>query len=184
MACRTGLACGLTLTRSGASRNANHSAVISDTIEALDAWWPPTFTPERFSRTRLAWWTMLVASHSTRRWTRSSVCRSISGWATTATRWRLRLGAVAAIMVRRGDRGRHARAPAHGRLGVRVRRPLSRLGRALLRAPAGAGKRRGPLRALRAARPGRRAARLGRAGQGDLQCRARLDLRALRALRG
>src|SRR4051794_12683318 len=78
MACSTGLACGLTLTRSGASRWANHSAVISDTIEALEAWWPPTFTPLRFSRTRLAWWTMLVASHSTRRWTRSSVCRSTS----------------------------------------------------------------------------------------------------------
>src|SRR3954463_12409533 len=112
MACRTGLACGLTLTRAGASRNANHSAVISDTIEALDAWWPPTFTPERFSRTRLAWWTMLVASHSTRRWTRSSVCRSISGWATTATRWRLplgdRLGAVPALR----DRRRHSNADA------------------------------------------------------------------------
>src|SRR3954463_9842096 len=78
MACRTGLACGLTLTRAGASRNANHSAVISDTIEALDAWWPPTFTPERFTRTRLAWWTMLVASHSTRDWTRASVWRSTS----------------------------------------------------------------------------------------------------------
>src|SRR3954451_8085588 len=185
MACRTGLACGLTLTRSGASRNANHSAVISDTIEALDAWWPPTFTPERFSRTRLAWWTMLVASHSTRRWTRSSVCRSISGWATTATRWRLRLGAVAAIMVRRGDRGRHARAPAHGRLGVRVRRPLSRLGGALLRAPAGAALDRGPGGALRAARPGGRAARLGRRRAGDRQRGAVGDLRGVRgAVRG
>src|SRR3954452_2770279 len=97
MACRTGLACGLTLTRSGASRNANHSAVISDTIEALDAWWPPTFTPERFSRTRFAWWTMLVASHSTRRWTRSSVCRSIS--VSTATCWRLNVEHVVHALV-------------------------------------------------------------------------------------
>ena len=48
IACSTGDACGLTDTRSGASRNANHSAVISDTIDALEAWWPPTFTPERF----------------------------------------------------------------------------------------------------------------------------------------
>src|SRR5262245_2226129 len=76
MACRTGLACGLTDTRSGASRTPNHSAVMSETMLAEEAWWPPTFTPLRFSRTRLAWWTMLVASHSTRRWTRSSVSRS------------------------------------------------------------------------------------------------------------
>src|SRR4051794_37162516 len=87
MACSTGLACGLTLTRSGASSTANHSAVISDTIDALLAWWPPTFTPERFSRTRLAWWTVLVASHRTRLWTRSSVSMSIS--VATATERRL-----------------------------------------------------------------------------------------------
>ena len=37
----------MTLTRSGASRTANHSAVISDTIDALDAWCPPTLTPDR-----------------------------------------------------------------------------------------------------------------------------------------
>ena len=43
------------------------------TIEADDAWWPPTFTPDGVSRTLLAWWTMLVASHSTRRWTASRV---------------------------------------------------------------------------------------------------------------
>ena len=46
------------------------------TIDALDAWWPPTFTPERFSRTRLAWWTIAVASQSTRRSIASSVSRS------------------------------------------------------------------------------------------------------------
>ena len=45
---------------------------------ALLAWCPPTFTPLRFSRTRLAWWTMLVASHSTRCSTRLRVCRSSS----------------------------------------------------------------------------------------------------------
>src|ERR1035437_5120368 len=45
------------------------------TIEADEAWWPPTLTPEELSRTRLAWWTMLLASHSTRRCTdsRSSI---------------------------------------------------------------------------------------------------------------
>src|SRR6185312_8641679 len=42
------------------------------TIEAEEAWWPPTFTPDSVARTRLAWWIMLVASHSTRRWTASS----------------------------------------------------------------------------------------------------------------
>ena len=52
---------------------------------ALEAWWPPTFTPERFSRTRLAWWTMLVASQSTRCSTRLSVSRSSS--VATAIGW-------------------------------------------------------------------------------------------------
>ena len=47
------------------------------TIDADEAWWPPTFTPDGVSRTLLAWWTMLVASQSTRRWTASSV--SIDG---------------------------------------------------------------------------------------------------------
>ena len=37
-----------------------------DTIEADEAWWPPTFTPEGVFRTRLAWWMIEVASHSTR----------------------------------------------------------------------------------------------------------------------
>ncbi len=54
MACRTGDACGLTDTRSGASRCANHSAVIRLTIDALEAWWPPTLTPDAFGRTRFA----------------------------------------------------------------------------------------------------------------------------------
>jgi hypothetical protein len=56
----------LTLTRSGASRTANHNAVISDTIDALDAWCPPTLTPDGVSRIRFAWCTIAVASHSTR----------------------------------------------------------------------------------------------------------------------
>ncbi len=37
------------------------------TIDAEDAWCPPTFTPESLALTLLAWWTMLTASHSTRR---------------------------------------------------------------------------------------------------------------------
>ena len=54
MACSTGLACGLTLTRSGASSTPKYSAVIRLTMLALEAWCPPTFTPLRFSRTWLA----------------------------------------------------------------------------------------------------------------------------------
>src|SRR5918998_2065699 len=67
MACSTGDACGFTDTRSSARSSLNQSAVIRLTIDALDAWWPPTFTPERFSRTRLAWCTIAADSHSTRR---------------------------------------------------------------------------------------------------------------------
>src|SRR6478735_6919787 len=67
MACRTGAAWGLTETRSGARRCANHRAVMTLTIDADDAWWPPTFTPDGVVRTRLAWCTIDVASHSTRR---------------------------------------------------------------------------------------------------------------------
>jgi hypothetical protein len=44
----------------------NQSAVIRLTIDALDAWWPPTLRPDGFGRTRLAWWTIATASHSTR----------------------------------------------------------------------------------------------------------------------
>ena len=54
MAWSTGAACGLTDTRSGDRRYSNHSAVMIDTIDADDAWWPPTFTPDDVRRTRLA----------------------------------------------------------------------------------------------------------------------------------
>ena len=63
----------MTETRSGARRCANQSAVMIETIEALEAWWPPTFTPEVFARTLLAWWTIDVAIQSTRR---STACSS------------------------------------------------------------------------------------------------------------
>src|SRR3954454_13679141 len=97
MAWSTGDAWGLTDTRSGASRNANHSAVMSDTIDALEAWWPPTLTPERLGRTRLAWCTIAVASHSTRRWTRSSSSRSSAcGCSAIATSGPLTDGALPA----------------------------------------------------------------------------------------
>src|ERR687891_624440 len=76
MACSTGEACGFTDTRSSARSSANQSAVIRLTIEALEAWWPPTFTPERVWRTRFAWWTIAVASQSTRRWTTRRTSRS------------------------------------------------------------------------------------------------------------
>ncbi len=68
MACRTGDACGFTDTRSPALRCWKYSAVMMLTIEAEEAWCPPTFRPERVVRARLAWWTMLTASHRTRRW--------------------------------------------------------------------------------------------------------------------
>ena len=76
IACSAGEACGFTDTRSSARSSENQSAVIRLTIDALDAWWPPTFTPERFSRTRLAWCTIAAASHSTRRSIALSVSRS------------------------------------------------------------------------------------------------------------
>jgi hypothetical protein len=37
-----------------------------DTIEAQDAWWPPTFSPLGLGRIRLAWWIIAVESHNTR----------------------------------------------------------------------------------------------------------------------
>ena len=49
-----------------------YSAVMIETIDADEAWWPPTFTPEGVSRTLLAWWMIDVASHSTRCSTASS----------------------------------------------------------------------------------------------------------------
>ena len=54
MACSTGEAWGLTDTRSGARRCSNQSAVMIETIDADEAWWPPTLTPELVWRTRLA----------------------------------------------------------------------------------------------------------------------------------
>ena len=37
-----------------------------ETMDALEAWWPPTLSPLGLGRTRLAWSTVAVASHSTR----------------------------------------------------------------------------------------------------------------------
>ena len=62
----------MTETRSSARSCRNHSEVMIDTIEAQDAWWPPTFSPSGLGRTRLAWSTIAVDSHSTR----SSTARS------------------------------------------------------------------------------------------------------------
>jgi hypothetical protein len=42
-------------------------------IEALDAWCPPTLSPDGFGRTRFAWCTIAVASQSTRRSTATRV---------------------------------------------------------------------------------------------------------------
>ena len=37
-----------------------------ETIEAEDAWWPPTFTPSAFGRRWLAWWIIQLESHNSR----------------------------------------------------------------------------------------------------------------------
>ena len=73
MACSTGEACGFTDTRSSGRRWLNHSSVMIDTSDADEAWWPPTFSPSGLGRTRLAWCTIDVASHSTRCSTSRSV---------------------------------------------------------------------------------------------------------------
>src|SRR6185312_15031131 len=62
-----GEACGLTDTLSLGCRWRNHSDVMIVTIDALDAWCPPTFRPDGLGRTRFAWWIIAVDSHSTRR---------------------------------------------------------------------------------------------------------------------
>ena len=46
------------------------------TIDALDAWWPPTLSPDGSLRTRLAWCTIAVASQSTRRSTAATTAVS------------------------------------------------------------------------------------------------------------
>src|ERR1700742_2242221 len=80
----TGDACGLTLTRSWAFRYAKYSAVIAVTSDALEAWWPPTFTPSPVDRSRLAASTIRTASHRTRRWISSRTSRSTAVLAVTA----------------------------------------------------------------------------------------------------
>ena len=57
----------MTETRSNGVSSANQSAVMMLTIEALEAWWPPTLTPEWLGRPALAASTMAADSHSTRR---------------------------------------------------------------------------------------------------------------------
>src|SRR5690625_5294612 len=71
MACSTGEACGLTDTRSSACSSENHSAVMMPTMDALEAWCPPTLTPSGLSRPRLAASTIAVDIHNTR-WAISS----------------------------------------------------------------------------------------------------------------
>ena len=50
MAWNTGEACGFTATLSSPPMWANHRAVMIDTIDALDAWCPPTFRANSASR--------------------------------------------------------------------------------------------------------------------------------------
>ena len=46
-----------------------------DTMDADDAWWPPTFRPPGLGRTRLAWCTIAVDSQSTWRSISASTSR-------------------------------------------------------------------------------------------------------------
>ena len=51
MAWKTGEACGFTATRSSGRSAWKYSAVMIETMEAQEAWWPPTFTsPSLFGR--------------------------------------------------------------------------------------------------------------------------------------
>ena len=65
MLCSTGDACGFTDTRSPDCSWVNHSDVMIETIDAHEAWCPPTFSPLGLGRMRLAWWIIAVDVHST-----------------------------------------------------------------------------------------------------------------------
>src|SRR5882757_2459537 len=54
---------------------------MTETIEAVEAWWPPTFRPDTLGRTRFAWSIIAMASHSTRDSTARSTSRSTSSGA-------------------------------------------------------------------------------------------------------
>src|SRR3954469_2337367 len=69
------------------------------TIDADDAWCPPTFTPSPVSRSWLAAATMRTASHSTRRWSSSRAW--MSSCTTSVSQGR---EDVAGHRVRRSDR--------------------------------------------------------------------------------
>ena len=71
MAWYTGEACGFTATLSSPLRWPNHRAVMIPTIDADDAWCPPTLISP-CGRSRLAWSTIRTASHRIRRWISSS----------------------------------------------------------------------------------------------------------------
>jgi hypothetical protein len=52
--------------RSSCCSSHSQSAVITVTRLADEAWWPPTLTESSDGRSRFAWSTMRMASHSTR----------------------------------------------------------------------------------------------------------------------
>src|SRR6201994_1968718 len=114
----TGDACGLTLTRSWAFRYAKYSAVIAVTSDALEAWWPPTFTPSPVDRSWLAASTIRTASHRTRRWISSSTSRSTAVAAVTAAvsgRTRSLMSGPLQLGDVRGSEGRTNRSEAEDR---------------------------------------------------------------------
>src|SRR5262245_38543294 len=91
-----------------------------DAADADEAWWPPTFSPERFGRTRFAWWIRLVASQSTRACTASRACRrpvaaprsSSTRRSSRATAIRATLAVRDATLLRCKTRWRYDRAVA------------------------------------------------------------------------
>jgi hypothetical protein len=84
-------------------------------IEALDAWCPPTLSPDGFGRTRFAWCTIAVASQSTRR---STAARVAVGLPSVV----LPVGAGAAVI---GDSSSVCPAMAPSRRGVHNRYPFA-----------------------------------------------------------
>src|SRR5262249_23632222 len=76
MALKTGLACGLTATRSCGRSTLMYSAVMMVTHEALEAWWPPTLSPSGWGRRWVALWIIHTASQ---RILRSSARSAASG---------------------------------------------------------------------------------------------------------
>ena len=94
-----------------------------DTIEALDAWWPPTFRPVGLGRTRLAWSMIAVDSHSTRR----SIARRPSRLPVPVCAGSVLVTRITTLLVRASTSSRARPAQAGGGGGRRARLAGGRL---------------------------------------------------------